>query len=159
MERRTILTWPPGRARTHNQLNLHKSARIAKGKTTASLGGPPTSSFAEPDSGVEGSRYEVSTRCRHADARPGLFRRFSRTVAGLIAGAVSGAGFGALVSALMTLGMSKNDALKYESRLKAGEFLVSVTGTHEKIETARALLQGTGEVDLQTYQGAQQETA
>jgi hypothetical protein len=88
-----------------------------------------------------------------------LFRRFSRTVAGLIAGAVSGAGFGALVSALMTLGMSKNDALKYESRLKAGEFLVSVTGTHEKIETARALLQGTGEVDLQTYQGAQQETA
>src|SRR6266403_210908 len=45
-------------------------------------------------------------------------------LAGLIAGAISGAGIGALVSALMSLGMSKEQALKYEARLKAGEFLV-----------------------------------
>jgi hypothetical protein len=77
-------------------------------------------------------------------------------LAGLIAGAVSGAGIGAMVSALMALGMSKNDALKYQARLKAGEFLLSVTGTHEEIESARGLLQGT---ELQTYQSAYQETA
>ena len=73
-------------------------------------------------------------------------------LAGLIAGAISGAGIGALVNALIALGMSKEQALKYQARLQAGEFLVSVVGTPDEVERARSLFEGTGEVDLETYQ-------
>ena len=76
-------------------------------------------------------------------------------LAGLIAGAISGAGIGALVSALMSLGMSREQALKYQARLQAGEFLVTVIGTPEEIERAREILQGTGEVELRTFENAQ----
>ena len=61
-------------------------------------------------------------------------------LAGLIAGAIGGAGIGALINALIALGMSKEQALKYQARLQAGEFLVTVIGTSEEIE--RAATQG-----------------
>jgi uncharacterized membrane protein len=76
-------------------------------------------------------------------------------LAGMVAGAISGAGIGALVNALIALGMSKEEALKYQARLQAGEFLVSVIGTPDEVERARSLLQGTGEVDLQCFEGVQ----
>jgi hypothetical protein len=47
-------------------------------------------------------------------------------LSGLIAGAISGAGIGALVNGLMAMGIPKDQALKYEARLQAGEFLVIV---------------------------------
>jgi hypothetical protein len=47
-------------------------------------------------------------------------------LSGLIAGAISGAGVGALVNGLMAMGIPKDQALKYEARLQAGEFLVIV---------------------------------
>lgn len=72
-------------------------------------------------------------------------------LAGLIAGAISGAGIGALVNALMALGIPKDQAMRYEARLKAGEFLVTVTGTSEEVEQAEQLLRGTGEVEVQTF--------
>ena len=71
---------------------------------------------------------------------------------GLIAGAASGAGLGALVSGLMALGIPKDQALKYQGRLQAGEFLVTVTGNSEEVARAREVLQGSGEVDLQTHE-------
>ena len=76
-------------------------------------------------------------------------------LAGMIAGAIGGAGIGALVSALVGLGMSREQALKYQARLQAGEFLVSVIGSPEEMERARSLLADTNQVDLQSYQGAQ----
>jgi hypothetical protein len=76
-------------------------------------------------------------------------------LAGMVAGAITGAGIGALVNALVALGMSREEALKYQARLRAGEFLVTVVGTPEEIARARSLLEGTGEVDLQTYEGVQ----
>lgn len=76
-------------------------------------------------------------------------------LAGMIAGAISGAGIGALINTLISLGMTRDQALKYQARLQAGEFLLTVVGTPEEIESARNLLQGTGELDLQTFENAQ----
>ena len=76
-------------------------------------------------------------------------------LAGLIAGAIGGAGLGALINTLVSMGMTREQALKYQSRLQAGEFLVSVIGTPDEVERARNMLQGTGEVDLQTYEATQ----
>lgn len=75
-------------------------------------------------------------------------------LSGMIAGAIGGAGIGALVNALIALGMSKEQALKYQARLQAGEFLLSVIGTSEEVERARSLLEDTGESDIQIFQGA-----
>jgi hypothetical protein len=76
-------------------------------------------------------------------------------LAGFIAGAASGAGLGALVSGLMALGIPKDEALKYQARLQAGEFLVTVTGTPEEVARAREALQNSGELELKTHAGAQ----
>ena len=72
-----------------------------------------------------------------------------------ILGALSGAGVGALVNGLMALGISKDRALKYQSRLQAGEFLVTVTGTPEEVNRAREVLQNSGEIELETHGAAQ----
>jgi hypothetical protein len=71
---------------------------------------------------------------------------------GLIAGAISGAGIGALVSALMTLGVDKEQALKYQERLQAGEFLVTVAGTAEEVERARQILQSTNQIEVEQFE-------
>jgi hypothetical protein len=76
-------------------------------------------------------------------------------LAGLIAGAIGGAGIGALVNALIALGMSKEQALKYQARLQAGEFLVTVIGTSEEIERAAEVIDSTNNIEAQTYKGAQ----
>jgi len=76
-------------------------------------------------------------------------------LAGMIAGAVSGAGLGALVNGLMALGIPKDRALKYQSRLQAGEFLVAVTGTPEEVNRAKEILQNSGEIELETHGSAQ----
>ena len=75
-------------------------------------------------------------------------------LAGLIAGAATGAGIGALVSGLMAMGLSKDEALKYKSRLESGEFLLAVIGTPEEIENARGILEATGHVGLETHRKA-----
>jgi hypothetical protein len=72
-------------------------------------------------------------------------------LAGLIAGAVGGAGVGALVNGLMALGIPKDRALKYQSRLQAGEFLVTVTGTPEEANRAKEILRNSGELELETH--------
>jgi hypothetical protein len=73
-------------------------------------------------------------------------------LAGMIAGAISGAGVGALVSGLMALGIDKEKALKLQSRLQAGEFLVTVTGAREEVERARQILQGTSQTQMEQFE-------
>ena len=75
-------------------------------------------------------------------------------LAGMIAGAVGGAGMGALVNGLMALGIPKDKALKYQSRLQAGEFLVTVTGNPEEVNRAKEVLQDSGEIELETHGAA-----
>ena len=73
-------------------------------------------------------------------------------LAGMIAGAISGAGVGALVSGLMALGIDKEKALKLQSRLQAGEFLVTVTGAREEVARARQILQGTSQTEMEQFE-------
>ena len=75
-------------------------------------------------------------------------------LAGLIAGAATGAGVGALVSGLMAMGLSRDEALKYQRRLEAGEFLLTLTGTLDEIERASSVLEDTEHVGLETHRKA-----
>jgi uncharacterized membrane protein len=59
---------------------------------------------------------------------------------GGIEGAVAGAAFGGLTGALVGLGISKDKAIRYESQVKAGKFLVTLQGETSQIERAKSLL-------------------
>jgi hypothetical protein len=76
-------------------------------------------------------------------------------LSGLIAGAIGGAGIGALVSGLVTMGIPKDQALKYEGRLQAGEFLVVVhDATLDETTLAHQILQATSNTSISSH-GAQ----
>lgn len=73
-------------------------------------------------------------------------------LAGLVAGAIGGAGVGALVSGLVFLGVPQDQAIKYQERIQAGEFLVVVHGgSPAETERACSALQGTSHAYLQTH--------
>jgi hypothetical protein len=58
---------------------------------------------------------------------------------GGIEGALAGAAFGGLTGALVGLGVSKDKAIRYESQVKAGKFLVTLQGDRQQIERAKSL--------------------
>lgn len=60
-------------------------------------------------------------------------------VLGGVEGAVAGAALGGLTGALVGLGVSKDKALRYESEVKAGKFLVTLRGDEAHAERAKAL--------------------
>src|SRR5262245_25999056 len=61
---------------------------------------------------------------------------------GGLEGALAGATLGGLTGALVGLGVSKDKAIRYESAVKAGKFLVTVQGDPPQIERAKSLLNG-----------------
>jgi hypothetical protein len=73
---------------------------------------------------------------------------------GGIEGALAGAAVGALTGALVSLGVPKDQALKYEAQVKAGKFLVVVRGTPEEITRAQAILSTGKQEDMQVYETA-----
>ena len=62
------------------------------------------------------------------------------TLLGGVEGAIAGSAVGALVGALVSLGFSKNEAIRYESQIKAGKFLVTLKGDSEQIEKTKKLI-------------------
>jgi hypothetical protein len=62
------------------------------------------------------------------------------TLLGGVEGAIAGSAVGALAGALVSLGFSKNQAIRYESQIKAGKFLVTLKGDAEQIEKAKKLV-------------------
>ncbi len=72
-------------------------------------------------------------------------------IAGLIAGAIGGAGVGALINGLVATGIPREQALKYQERLQAGEFLVVVHGCEGETKRAHETLEGTAQTHLQTH--------
>ena len=62
------------------------------------------------------------------------------TLIGGVEGAIAGSAVGALAGALVSLGFSKNQAIRYESQIKAGKFLVTLKGDAEQIEKAMKLV-------------------
>jgi hypothetical protein len=72
-------------------------------------------------------------------------------LAGLIAGALGGAGIGALVNGLIAAGVPHDQAIKYQDRLQAGEFLVIVHGGADETRRAHQILEGTAQTHLQLH--------
>lgn len=72
-------------------------------------------------------------------------------LAGFIAGAIGGAGIGALVDGLIAMGVPRDQALKYQERIQAGEFLVVVQGSAGEMERAHEVLRGTTQTHLQAH--------
>ncbi len=66
-------------------------------------------------------------------------------IVGMLAGGLEGAavvgGASALVAALMSLGLPKRSAIKYETLLKADKYLVIAHGSAEEVDNAREILQ------------------
>jgi tetrahydromethanopterin S-methyltransferase subunit G len=58
---------------------------------------------------------------------------------GGVEGAMAGAAFGGLTGALVGLGLSRDKAVRYESQVKAGKFLVTLRGDELQVEHARSL--------------------
>jgi hypothetical protein len=54
-------------------------------------------------------------------------------------GALAGAAFGGLTRALVGPGVSKDQAIRYESQVKAGKFLVTLQGDRPQIQRAKSL--------------------
>ena len=75
-------------------------------------------------------------------------------LSGLIAGAIGGAGVGALVSGLVASGVPRDQAIRYQERLQAGEFLVVVHGGVGQAAQAHEILAGTEQTYLHTHGGA-----
>ena len=68
------------------------------------------------------------------------FGPLSVALLGGLEGALAGAAFGGLTGALVGLGVSKDKAIRYESQVKAGKFLVTLQGDGPQIERAKSLL-------------------
>ena len=75
-------------------------------------------------------------------------------LSGMIAGAIGGAGVGALINGLVVAGIPRDQAVMYQDRLKAGEFLVVVHGTPTETAQAHTILEGTTQTHLEAYSGA-----
>jgi uncharacterized membrane protein len=62
------------------------------------------------------------------------------TLLGGVEGALAGSAVGALAGALVSLGISKNQAIRYESQIKAGKFLVTLQGDVAEVDKAKLLV-------------------
>ncbi len=74
-------------------------------------------------------------------------------LAGFIAGAIGGAGIGALINGLVAAGVPRDQALIYQDRLQAGEFLVVVHGGEGEAARAHEILEGTAPTHLRAHSG------
>jgi len=64
-------------------------------------------------------------------------------IVGALEGAVVVGGLSALGAALMSIGIPKDSAVKYETELQAGKFILIAHGTAEEVSRAKALLELT----------------
>ncbi|MGP0067844.1 MAG: general stress protein [Isosphaeraceae bacterium] len=71
-----------------------------------------------------------------------------------IEGAIAGTALGSLTGALIGWGIPKEHALKYETHVKAGKFLVLVRGNPEVIAHARSLIDHHEPEHSQTFEPA-----
>jgi len=64
-------------------------------------------------------------------------------IVGALEGAVVVGGLSALTAALVSVGIPKDSAIKYETELQAGKFILIAHGTAEEVERAKTLLEST----------------
>jgi len=78
----------------------------------------------------------------------------SAALLGGVEGALAGAAIGGLSGALVGWGVPREQALKYETQVKAGKFLVVARGKGEEIARARTVLAPEAPEHLDVYEAA-----
>jgi Protein of unknown function (DUF3341) len=63
-------------------------------------------------------------------------------------------GLSAVTAGLVSLGIPKDSAVKYEAEVKADKFVMVVHGTAEELERARAILADTSPVSIEKHEPA-----
>ncbi len=76
----------------------------------------------------------------------------SAALLGGVEGAIAGAALGALGGALVGWGVPKDQAIKYETQVKAGKFLVLARGDVQHLEKAKSLLAPHAPEHIEVYQ-------
>ncbi|MGV2829917.1 general stress protein [Myxosarcina sp. GI1(2024)] len=72
-------------------------------------------------------------------------------IASTLAGAGIGAAAGGIVGALVGLGIPEEKAKVYEDRIKAGDYLLMVTGTEDEVESAASILRDRDIQEFEIY--------
>ena len=84
---------------------------------------------------------------------------FLAALVGALESAVVVGGLSALTAGLVSLGIPKQSAIKYEAEIKADKFVLVVHGTAEEVERAQAILAGTSPVSIEKHEAAVSEKA
>jgi hypothetical protein len=79
---------------------------------------------------------------------------FLAALVGALESAAVVGGLSALTAGLVSLGIPKESAVKYEAEIKADKFVMVVHGTSEELERARAILAGTSPVSIENHEAA-----
>ena len=79
---------------------------------------------------------------------------FLAALVGALESAVVVGGISAVTAGLVSLGIPKQSAIKYEADLKADKFLLAVHGSPEELERARTILVDTAPAGIETHQAA-----
>jgi uncharacterized membrane protein len=76
---------------------------------------------------------------------------------GGVEGVVAGAAGGGLLGALVRWGVSKQHILKYEERIKGGEYLLIAHGKPGEVAKAKSILEDTGATELTVHEGVERD--
>jgi uncharacterized membrane protein len=76
---------------------------------------------------------------------------FLAALIGALESAVVVVGLSALAAGLVSLGIPKDSAVKYEAEIKADKYVLVAHGTQEELEEARAILTATQPVSIETH--------
>jgi hypothetical protein len=79
---------------------------------------------------------------------------FLAALIGALESAVVVGGLSALAAGLVSLGVPKESAVKYEAEIKTDKFVLVVHGSAEELERARAILADTSPIDIQKHEAA-----
>jgi len=84
---------------------------------------------------------------------------FLAALVGALESAVVVGGISAVVGGLMSLGVPKESAIKYEADIKADKFVLVAHGAPEELERARTILGETGAMSVDKHETETQKTA
>jgi uncharacterized membrane protein len=79
---------------------------------------------------------------------------FLAALIGALESAVVVGGISALAAGLVSMGIPKDSAVKYEAEIKADKFVLIVHGTPEELERARTILAGTSPTSMEKHERA-----
>src|SRR5215471_21129828 len=79
---------------------------------------------------------------------------FLVALVGALESAVLVGGLSALAAGLVSLGIPKQSAIKYEAEIKADKFVLVAHGSPEELERARAILADTSPISIEKHEAA-----